>query len=63
LSSHKEGGQVWYQWIRLHFVHNRRRFLETLKGMPSGFKLHKTSYNATKKSEEQYDLEVQPTCQ
>ncbi len=53
LSSHKRGGgggQEWYQWIRLVYVHNRRCFLGSPKGLLSCFKIRKpvTAFRAKK---------------
>jgi hypothetical protein len=38
----KEGGQEGYQSILFDFVHNRRCFLDTLKGLIFCFKFQKT---------------------
>ncbi len=41
----KEGGQDWYQSIRLDFVHNRQYFFGTLKGILSCFQIKKTGFS------------------
>jgi hypothetical protein len=42
ISSHKRGGsRKGYKWIVLAFLHNRRCFLHTLKGLLLGFKFQK----------------------